>query len=121
MDALIYCGDAINDTLALLNRPLIDRDLPIVFYDLTTIRTEGQSESAGELRQYGLAKESDIARQAILGVVKTVEGLPIHNELFAGNAAEPIRSFPRSGRCWRAIRSGVWCWSRTGGSCRWTI
>lgn len=88
MDTLVDCGDAIDDTLALLMRPLIDQELSIVFYDLTTIRTEGQSESAGELRQYGLAKEGDIARQVMLGVVQTAEGLPIHHEVFAGNAAE---------------------------------
>jgi hypothetical protein len=52
-----------------LLRPLIDRELSIVFYDLTTIRTEGSSESMGELRQYGLAKEGDIARQVMLDIM----------------------------------------------------
>jgi len=88
MDTLVDCADAIDDTLAMLLRPLIDQELSIVFYDLTTIRTEGQSELTGELRQYGLAKEGDIARQVMLGVVQTAEGLPIHHEVFAGNAAE---------------------------------
>jgi transposase len=73
---------------AALLRPLIDQELSIVFYDLTTIRTEGHSEAAGEIRQYGLAKEGDIARQVMLGVVQTADGLPIHHEVFAGNAAE---------------------------------
>jgi hypothetical protein len=88
MDTVVDCADAIDDTLASLLRPLIDQELSIVFYDLTTIRTEGQSELTGELRQYGLAKEGDIARQVMLGVVQTAEGLPIHHEVFAGNAAE---------------------------------
>ena len=60
-----------------------------MFYDLTTIRTEGDSQvGCGELRQYGRAKEGDIARQVMLGVVQTAEGLPVHHEVFAGNSAE---------------------------------
>jgi hypothetical protein len=43
---------------------------------------------AREIRQYGLANEGDIARQVMLGVVQTADGLPIHHEVFAGNAAE---------------------------------
>ena len=37
-----------------LLRPLIDQELPIVFYDLTTIRAEGAVVQAGEVRQFGL-------------------------------------------------------------------
>lgn len=88
MDTLVECADAMEDRLAGLLRPLIDQELSIVFYDLTTIRTEGATEVDGELRQYGMAKEGDIARQVMLGVVQTAEGLPIHHEVFAGNAAE---------------------------------
>jgi transposase len=43
---------------------------------------------AGELCQFGLAKEGEITRQVMLGVVQTAEGLPIHHEVIAGNAAE---------------------------------
>jgi len=88
MDTLVECAEALEDVSAALLRPLIDQELSIVFYDLTTIRTEGHSETAGEIRQYGLAKEGDIARQVMLGVVQTADGLPIHHEVFAGNAAE---------------------------------
>jgi len=88
MDTLVECADALEDVSAALLRPLIDQEFSIVFYDLTTIRTEGHSETAGEIRQYGLAKEGDIARQVMLGVVQTADGLPIHHEVFAGNAAE---------------------------------
>ena len=88
MDTVVDCADALESSLAGLLRPLIDQQLSIVFYDLTTIRTEGATELAGELRQYGMAKEGDIARQVMLGVVQTAEGLPIHHEVFAGNAAE---------------------------------
>ena len=41
-----------------------------------------------EIRKYGLSKEGGIGRQVMLGVVQTADGLPIHHELFEGNAAE---------------------------------
>lgn len=94
MDTLIECADAMEASLAGLLRPLIDQELSIVFYDLTTIRTEGGSEVDGELRRYDMAKEGDIARQVMLGVVQTAEGLPIHHEVFAGNAAETHTRVP---------------------------
>lgn len=71
-----------------LLRPLIDDELSVVFYDLTTIRTEGLSEQPGDVRRHGLSKDGGIARQFMLGVVQTADGLPIHHEVFAGNAAE---------------------------------
>jgi transposase len=88
MDTVLECADTLEEVTATLLRPLIDQELSIVFYDLTTIRAEGHSQSAGEIRQYGLAKEGDIARQVMLGVVQTADGLPIHHEVFAGNSAE---------------------------------
>lgn len=89
MDTVTDCVRALEEVTATLLRPLIDQELSIVFYDLTTIRTEGGSQvGCGELRQYGRAKEGDIARQVMLGVVQTAEGLPIHHEVFAGNSAE---------------------------------
>jgi len=41
---------------------LIDQKLAIVFYDLTTIRTEGGSEQSENLRHFGHAKEGGIVR-----------------------------------------------------------
>ncbi len=37
--------------------PLLDQELPVVFYDLTTIRIEGEGEVDDDLGQYGLSKE----------------------------------------------------------------
>ena len=88
MDTLIDCAPALEQATATLLRPLIDQELSIVFYDLTTIRTEGGSDLDAELRQYGKAKDGGIARQVMLGVVQTAEGLPLHHEVFAGNSAE---------------------------------
>ena len=77
-----------------LLRPLLDQDLSIVFYDLTTLRLEGESTVAGELRHYGRAKEGTIARQCLLGVVQTADGLPIYHEVFAGHTAETTTLVP---------------------------
>jgi len=88
MDTLNDCADALESVLSRQLRPLIDQDLSVVFYDLTTLRTEGQSEAGDEIRRYGPAKDGGIARQVMLGVVQTAEGLPIHHEVFEGNAAE---------------------------------
>jgi transposase len=88
MDALIDRQHQVEALLARRLQPLIDQDLSVVFYDLTTIRVEGQAELDDDVRQQGMAKEGLIARQFMLGVVQTAEGLPIYHEVFAGNIAE---------------------------------
>ncbi|MFG5411195.1 IS1634 family transposase, partial [Piscinibacter sakaiensis] len=66
----------------------IDEDLSVVFYDLTTIRAEGLSQQDGDVRHFGMSKEGVIARQFMLGVVQTADGMPIYHEVFDGNTAE---------------------------------
>ena len=94
MDALMDHQDAVDDVVAGLLRPLIDQDLSLVFYDLTTIRAAGLSEQTDDVRRYGMAKEGIIARQFMLGVVQTSEGLPIYHEVFDGNQAESPTLLP---------------------------
>ena len=88
MDALMDHQAAVDDCVAQLLRPLIDEDLSVVFYDLTTIRAEGLSQQDGDVRHFGMSKEGVIARQFMLGVVQTAEGMPIFHEVFDGNTAE---------------------------------
>ena len=88
MDALMDHQAAVDDCVAALLRPLIDQDLSVVFYDLTTIRAEGLSQQEGDVRHFGMSKEGVIARQFMLGVVQTAEGMPIYHEVFDGNTAE---------------------------------
>jgi len=60
-----------------------------------------------------MAKEGLIARQFMLGVVQTAEGLPIHHEVFDGNQAELRPCCRRCTRCWLASRtSSGWCGGR---------
>jgi transposase len=88
MDALVDHKDDVDGVMTSLLRPLVDQDLAIVFYDMTTIRAAGLSEQTGDLRHYGMSKEGVVARQVMLGVVQTAEGLPLYHEVFDGNTAE---------------------------------
>ena len=88
MAALQSQADAVASLVSRLLRPLIDQRLSVVFYDLTTLRAEGLSEQPGDLRRFGLAKEGIIARQCLLSVVQTAEGLPISHRVWGANVAE---------------------------------
>ena len=94
LDALIDHQQAVDDLVAQQISPLVDQDMSLVFYDLTTIRAAGLSEQDGDVRRYGMAKEGLIARQFMLGVVQTAEGLPIYHEVFDGNQAESPTLIP---------------------------
>ena len=88
MDALLDHHAAVEQTVAGLLRPLVDQDLSVVFYDMTTIRAAGLSEQDQDIRKFGMSKEGLIARQFMLGVVQTADGLPLYHEVFDGNTAE---------------------------------
>ena len=89
MDALMDQGDAVEGALARQIRPLVDRDLTVVFYDLTTVRIHGEGRVEDDLRAFGMNKETGgIARQFVLGVVQTAEGLPLMHTVHPGNVAE---------------------------------
>lgn len=94
MDALMDNQDAVDGVISGLLRPLVDQDLSMAFYDMTTIRAEGLSTMEGDVRKFGMAKEGLIARQFMLGVVQTAEGLPIYHEIFDGNTAETKTLLP---------------------------
>jgi transposase len=94
MDALSDHQERVDQVVAGLLRPMMDRDLSLAFYDMTTIRSEGLCTVEGDIRKYGMAKEGLIARQFMLGVVQTAEGLPIYHEVFDGNTAEAKTLLP---------------------------
>jgi len=89
MDALIGHREAVEKATAGLLKPLLDQELSVVFYDITTVRIHGEKELGDDLRQYGHSKDvAGTARQFALGVVQTADGLPIAHEVFEGNVAE---------------------------------
>lgn len=57
MDALMDHQAAVDTVVTGLLRPLVDQDLSVVFYDLTTIRAEGLTNVASGVRAFGMAKE----------------------------------------------------------------
>ena len=107
MDALVEHQDEVEQVLASLLRPLVDQDLAVVFYDMTTIRAAGLSQQDGDVRQFGMSKEGVIARQFMLGVVQTAEGLPLYHEVFDGNTAEVNTLKPTSRRSSSVSPSGA--------------
>ncbi len=89
MDALMDRAERVELELARQIRPLVDQDLAVVFYDLTTVRIHGEGEVADDLGAFGMNKErGGIARQFVLGVVQTAEGLPLMHTVHSGNVAE---------------------------------
>ena len=95
MDALMDHIDAVERAVAAQLRPLFDPSLSIVFYDLTTVRIHGEGAVAGDVRAFGLNKETrGIARQFVLGVIQTAEGLPIAHQVHAGNVGEVSTLLP---------------------------
>ena len=121
MDALVDHQTDVDAVVANLLRPLIDQELSVVFYDMTTIRTEGRSAQDGDVRQFGMAKEGLIARQVMLGVVQTGDGLPIY-----GASQDSCRLIHAANRvlfsAWRsrmtASRSGLSVTGPTGDQSR---
>ena len=94
MDVLDEYSDKLSTRLATLMRPLIDQDLSVVFYDLTTVAVTGQTDLEDDVRAYGLAKSGLIERQFMLSLVQTAEGLPIAHEVHPGNTAEAKTLLP---------------------------
>lgn len=90
MDALKDEIEAVEARLAGLIRPLLDTELSVVLYDLTTVSVcaGGEPGDADDLRRYGRSKDGGIARQWLLGLVQTADGIPIAHQVFPGNTAE---------------------------------
>ncbi len=89
MDAMMDHAGRVEAELAKQIRPLVDQDLAVVFYDLTTVRIHGDGEVDEDLRAFGMNKETGgIARQFVLGVVQTADGLPLMHTVHPGNVAE---------------------------------
>ncbi len=89
MDALMEHAERVEMELARQIRPLVDHALTIVFYDLTTVRIHGEGAVEDDIRAFGMNKErGGIARQFVLGVVQTADGLPLMHTVHPGNVAE---------------------------------
>jgi transposase len=89
MDALMEHAEVIESRIGEQLRPMLDQQLSVVFYDLTTVRIHGEGAVKDDIRAFGMNKETGgIARQFVLGVVQSAEGLPLMHTVQAGNVAE---------------------------------
>ena len=89
MDALVDYADAVEEALARQFRPLVDQDLTVAFYDLTTVRIHGEGKVEADIRAYGMNKETGgVARQFVLGVFQIADGLPLMHTVHPGNVSE---------------------------------
>lgn len=94
MDVIDEHADALSERLSVLMRPLIDQELSVVFYDLTTVRVHGQATVADDVRAVGHSKDGGVARQFVLSLVQTADGLPISHQVHPGNTAEAATLLP---------------------------
>ncbi len=89
MDALMDHAEVVEEALARQIRPLVDQELAVVFYDLTTVRIHGEATVEKDICAFGMSKDKGgIARQFVLGVVQTAEGLPLMHTVHPGNVGE---------------------------------
>ena len=89
MDALMDRATVVEALIAGQLRPMLDQQLSVVFYDLTTVRIHGEGQVPDDVRAFGMNKETGgIARQFVLGVVQSADGLPLMHTVHAGNIAE---------------------------------
>lgn len=90
MDALIEQIDSVEAAVCQQIRPLLDGDLSVVFYDLTTVRYHGEEGSDDwPLITHGYSKDTGgTARQFVLGVVQSACGLPLLHTVAPGNVGE---------------------------------
>jgi len=94
MDVIDAHADALGERLSMLLRPLVDQDLSVVFYDLTTVSVAGESELPGDVRVHGMGKSGKVERQFMLSLVQTADGLPIAHDVHPGNTAEARTLLP---------------------------
>lgn len=105
MDTLMDHHEAVERAVAQQLRPLIDTELSVIFYDVTTIRVHSGRRVDEDLRDYGLSKDvHGVSRQFALGVIQTADGLPIAHEVFEGNVAETKTLAPMIERLLKRFR-----------------
>lgn len=81
--------DDIEKAMFWKNRTLLDYQVDVVLYDLTTLRFESTRTDLDELRRFGYSKEkrSDCT-QVVLGLLLEPDGTPIGFEVYPGNTFE---------------------------------
>ena len=84
LDQLQKHKDDIENELFEYNYVRLNKQVDVVFYDVTTIHFE--SVAADELKDFGFSKNCKFNEvQVVMGLIIDVDGIPIGYELFPGN------------------------------------
>lgn len=89
LDVLAEHKEEIERNLYWHDRNLLNAQVDVVLYDLTTLRFESVREDIGTLRRFGYSKErrSDCT-QVVLGLLVAPDGTPLGFEVYPGNTFE---------------------------------
>lgn len=89
LDILADEKDEIERDLYWNKRDLLNLEVDVVLYDLTTLRFESTREDLGDLRRFGYSKERRTdCTQVVLGLLVDTEGMPLGFEVYPGNTFE---------------------------------
>lgn len=89
LDLLCEHKEEIEKGLYWHDRDLLNQQVDVVLYDLTTLRFESVREDMGKLRRFGFSKEMRTdCTQVILGLLVDPEGIPLGFEVYPGNTFE---------------------------------
>ena len=84
-------------------KQLLKENINVIFYDLTTLYFEAESED--DLRKIGYSKDGKFQKpQIILGLLVTTKGYPLGYQLFAGNVFEGHTFIPAIERLEKKFR-----------------
>ncbi|MBI2067068.1 MAG: IS1634 family transposase [Deltaproteobacteria bacterium] len=89
LDVLAEHKEEIEKNLYWHDRNLLNAQVDVVLYDLTTLRFESTRVDIGTLRRFGYSKErrSDCT-QVVLGLLVAPDGTPLGFEVYPGNTFE---------------------------------
>jgi transposase len=90
MDWLIEQKEVIEKQIAEEMLTLFDKEVDLVFYDVTSSYFEGdRSVTAQDIRRYGYSRDRrPDRRQILVGLVMTRQGIPLAHHVFEGNRAD---------------------------------
>lgn len=89
LDKLALLSDELQTHLYTKNRQLLDYDVDVVFYDVTTFYFDSSDEIEGTLRQKGFGKDGKIGKtQILLGLLLDKGCNPLGYELYSGDTYE---------------------------------
>jgi transposase len=89
IDILKNEKDRVEKKLYQHGRDLLNLQVNVVLYDLTTLRFESTRRDLGDLRQFGYSKEMrPDCTQVVFGLLTDDEGIPLGFEVYPGNTFE---------------------------------